>query len=102
MELSKGTVLPALEPGQNLVVTSSSGVRMRINYVSIRSPDVMYNLNIVPHNVFFLFHHLYLIPADCNFFISDDVASVIGNDRYIFQEERIVVDFCASYEKDGT
>ncbi|KAF6173768.1 hypothetical protein GIB67_007444 [Kingdonia uniflora] len=97
-----GTVLPVLEPGQNLVVTSSSRVRMRINYVSIRSPDVMYNLNIVPHSVFFLFHHLYLVPADCKKFISDDVASVIGDDRYIFQEERLVVGSCASYEKDGT
>ncbi|KAF6141878.1 hypothetical protein GIB67_037846, partial [Kingdonia uniflora] len=66
-------VLPALEPGQNLVVTSSGEVWMRINYVSIRSPDVI-----------------------------DDVASVIGDGRYIFQEERIVAGSCASYEKDGT
>ncbi|KAF6134500.1 hypothetical protein GIB67_028521 [Kingdonia uniflora] len=41
MELSKGTVLPVLKPGQNLVVISSGGVWMRINYVSIRSPDVI-------------------------------------------------------------
>ncbi|KAF6171679.1 hypothetical protein GIB67_024982, partial [Kingdonia uniflora] len=53
---------------------------MRINYVSIQSPDVMYNLNIVPHSIFFLFHHLHPVLADCKFFISDDVASVIGDD----------------------
>ncbi|KAF6146703.1 hypothetical protein GIB67_008989 [Kingdonia uniflora] len=52
--------------------------------------------------MFFLFHHLYPVPADCKKIISDDVASVIGDDRYIFQEERIVVGSCASYEKDGT
>ncbi|KAF6171686.1 hypothetical protein GIB67_007207 [Kingdonia uniflora] len=89
MKLSAGTMLPTLEPGQNLLVTSSGGAQMRINYVRIKSPDVMYNLKIVVHSVFLPFPHLHPVPTDYRNFNSDDVTGVIG-------------DACVANEKDGT
>ncbi|KAF6171713.1 hypothetical protein GIB67_007234 [Kingdonia uniflora] len=104
MKLSAGTMLPTLEPGQNLLVTSSGGAQMRINYVRIKSPDVMYNLKIVVHSVFLPFPHLHPVPTDYRNFNSDDVAGVIGDGGgEIFQEGRIAGgDSCAAYKKDGT
>ncbi|KAF3792387.1 hypothetical protein EJ110_NYTH10437 [Nymphaea thermarum] len=52
-----GTVLPTLARGERLVVTSA-GDGVRINYVPIRSPDVLVNLHVVVHGVFLPFPHL--------------------------------------------
>uniref|UniRef100_A0A7N0U0L6 Uncharacterized protein n=1 Tax=Kalanchoe fedtschenkoi TaxID=63787 RepID=A0A7N0U0L6_KALFE len=56
-KLPVGSVLPTLEQGQALVVTTPGGVvaPMRINYVRIKHPDVMHNLRIVIHGLFLPF-----------------------------------------------
>ncbi|KAL9681123.1 hypothetical protein QQ045_012904 [Rhodiola kirilowii] len=56
-KLPVGTVLPTLEQGQSLVVTTPGGgvAPMRINYVRIKHPDVMHNLRIVIHELFLPF-----------------------------------------------
>lgn len=55
------TVLPTLEPGQTLEVTDSGGglSPMRINYVRLKTADVVYNLKIVVHSLFLPFPHLH-------------------------------------------
>ncbi|XP_031497998.1 fasciclin-like arabinogalactan protein 21 [Nymphaea colorata] len=57
MAMPLGTVLPTLARGERLVVTST-GDGVRINYVPIRSPDVLVNLHVVVHGVFLPFPHL--------------------------------------------
>ncbi|KAK1423400.1 hypothetical protein QVD17_18702 [Tagetes erecta] len=60
-KISSGTILPTLEPGQSIMVTTASGVftPMRINYVRIKVPDVMRNLKIVVHSIYLPFPHLH-------------------------------------------
>jgi len=57
------TVLPTLLPGETLTVTTASGggvlSPMRINYVRIKSPDLLYNLKIVVHGLTLPFSHLH-------------------------------------------
>ncbi|XP_018850857.1 fasciclin-like arabinogalactan protein 21 [Juglans regia] len=54
--------LPTLERGQSLRITTAggglSGAPVRINYVSIRVPDVIHNLKIAVHSVFLPFPHI--------------------------------------------
>lgn len=60
--LPAGTVLPTLNQGQDLVVTSG-GVPLapvRINYVRIERPDLMFNLKMVIHGLSMPFPHLNL------------------------------------------
>ncbi|KAJ4963797.1 hypothetical protein NE237_023736 [Protea cynaroides] len=60
--LPMGTVLPTLETGQTLVVTTAGAggaSSIRINYVRVRNPDVMHNLNIVVYNVVWPFPHIH-------------------------------------------
>lgn len=54
------TVLPTLEHGQTLKVTDGGGGSnpMRINYVRLKSPDIVHNLKIVVHSLFLPFPHL--------------------------------------------
>ncbi|GLU20421.1 hypothetical protein SLE2022_366240 [Rubroshorea leprosula] len=65
--LPVGTLLPSLERGQNLVVTTAGGDAtappMRINYVRIKVPDVMKNEKIVVHSLFLPFPHIHHVPA---------------------------------------
>ncbi|GKE25066.1 hypothetical protein Tco_1436578 [Tanacetum coccineum] len=60
-KLSSGTLLPTLEAGQSLMVTTTAGgfTPMRINYVRIKVPDVMRNLKIVVHSIYLPFPHLH-------------------------------------------
>ncbi|KAD3640935.1 hypothetical protein E3N88_30158 [Mikania micrantha] len=60
-KISSGTLLPTLEPGQSLMVTTTAGdfTPMRINYVRIKVPDVMRNLKIVVHSIYLPFPHLH-------------------------------------------
>ncbi|KAI3813339.1 hypothetical protein L1987_18060 [Smallanthus sonchifolius] len=60
-KISSGTLLPTLEPGQSLMVTTTAGAftPMRINYVRIKLPDVMRNLKIVVHSIYLPFPHLH-------------------------------------------
>ncbi|KAJ0726849.1 putative FAS1 domain-containing protein [Helianthus annuus] len=60
-KISSGTLLPTLEPGQSLMVTTTAGGfnPMRINYVRIKVPDVMRNLKIVVHSIYLPFPHLH-------------------------------------------
>lgn len=60
-KLSSGTLLPTLEAGQSLMVTTTGGgfTPMRINYVRIKVPDVMRNLKIVVHSIYLPFPHLH-------------------------------------------
>ncbi|KAI3717038.1 hypothetical protein L1987_68353 [Smallanthus sonchifolius] len=60
-KISSGTLLPTLEPGQSVMVTTAAGrfTPMRINYVRIKVPDVMRNLNIVVHSIYLPFPHLH-------------------------------------------
>ncbi|KAJ8441927.1 hypothetical protein Cgig2_020072 [Carnegiea gigantea] len=57
------TVLPTLLPGETLMVTTAGGggvlSPMRINYVRIKSPDLLYNLKIVVHGLTLPFSHLH-------------------------------------------
>ncbi|KAJ4978317.1 hypothetical protein NE237_009097 [Protea cynaroides] len=60
--LPMGTVLPSLETGQTLVVTTAGAggaSSIRINYVRVRSPNVMHNLNIVVYNVVWPFPRIH-------------------------------------------
>ncbi|KAA8550251.1 hypothetical protein F0562_001935 [Nyssa sinensis] len=61
--LPPGTVLPTMEQGQELVVTTAGGrgplTPMRINYVKIKNPDLMYNLKIAIHGVSMPFPHFH-------------------------------------------
>ncbi|KAL7000710.1 hypothetical protein U1Q18_001863 [Sarracenia purpurea var. burkii] len=65
--LSAGTVLPTMEPGNDIVVTTGGGggpvAPMRINYVKIRSPDLMCNLNMAVHGLPMPFPHVNLTAA---------------------------------------
>jgi len=60
-KISSGTLLPTLEPGHSLMVTTASAgfTPMRINYVRIKVPDVMRNLKIVVHSIYLPFPHLH-------------------------------------------
>ncbi|PKA62776.1 Fasciclin-like arabinogalactan protein 21 [Apostasia shenzhenica] len=64
LNLPQGSVLPTLVQGQHLVVTQASigpfASSIRINYVPIKAPDVVYNARIVIHSIFLPFPHLYL------------------------------------------
>lgn len=61
--LPAATILPTLLPGETLTVTSPGGggvlSPLRVNYVRIRSPDLMYNLKIVVHGLALPFPHLH-------------------------------------------
>ncbi|XP_030541246.2 fasciclin-like arabinogalactan protein 21 [Rhodamnia argentea] len=58
--LPAGTLLPSLERGQYLAVTTAGGAAMlRINYVRMKSPDVMKNQKIVVHSLSLPFPHLH-------------------------------------------
>ncbi|KAL7163215.1 hypothetical protein ACSBR2_039332 [Camellia fascicularis] len=64
-----GTLLPTMEQGQKLVVTTDgrSGVSKSatgINYVKIKSPDLMYNLKIVVHGLYMPFPHIQRTVAE--------------------------------------
>ncbi|XP_057961710.1 fasciclin-like arabinogalactan protein 21 [Malania oleifera] len=63
--LPPSTVLPTLEPSEALVVTTAGlggggggPTPLRINYVRMRSPDLLHNLRIVVHGLFMPFPHL--------------------------------------------
>ncbi|KAA8529916.1 hypothetical protein F0562_034480 [Nyssa sinensis] len=60
--LPPGTVLPTIERGQKLLVTTASGggplSPMRINYVKVKSLDVMHNQKIVVHGLTKPFPHI--------------------------------------------
>ncbi|XP_074319799.1 uncharacterized protein LOC141656697 [Silene latifolia] len=53
--LPASTILPTLEIGESLTVTSSGGgglsSPMRINYVRVKFPDMLYNMKLVVHGV---------------------------------------------------
>ncbi|CAL0306596.1 unnamed protein product [Lupinus luteus] len=61
-KLPVGTPLPTLERGQPLMITTSGGgttlAPMRINYVRIKSSDVIRNVRIVVHSVYLPFPHI--------------------------------------------
>ncbi|PIA52569.1 hypothetical protein AQUCO_01000443v1 [Aquilegia coerulea] len=64
----EGTTLPTMDhSGDSLMITTggSGGGQMRINYVRIKTPDVVYNLKIAVHSVFLSFPHLH--PATVEF-----------------------------------
>ncbi|KAE9452765.1 hypothetical protein C3L33_15333, partial [Rhododendron williamsianum] len=60
--LPAGTVLPTLNLGQELVVTTGGGGPfggpVRINYVRIERPDMMFNLKMVVHGLSMPFPHV--------------------------------------------
>ncbi|KAK6925455.1 FAS1 domain [Dillenia turbinata] len=59
-KLPVGTVLPTLERGQNLVVTTAGGIMtMRINYVRIKSGDVMKNPRMAVHSLYLPFPRIH-------------------------------------------
>lgn len=63
MGLPPGTVIPTMERGQNLVVTTAGGgwplAPMRINYVKIKSFDEVGNKRIVVHTLSTPFPHVH-------------------------------------------
>ncbi|KAF1867265.1 hypothetical protein Lal_00049694 [Lupinus albus] len=66
-KLPVGTPLPTLERGQPLMITTSGGgttlAPMRINYVRIKSADVIRNVRIVVHSVYLPFPHINPVAA---------------------------------------
>ncbi|KAI6694282.1 hypothetical protein NL676_021992 [Syzygium grande] len=63
--LPAGTVLPSLERGQYLAVTTAGGpATLRINYVRMKSPDAMKNQKVVVHSLFLPFPHLHPASLD--------------------------------------
>ncbi|GMP92746.1 hypothetical protein CsSME_00042837 [Camellia sinensis var. sinensis] len=59
-----GTLLPTMEQEQKLVVTTDGrtggpNAPIGINYVRIKSPDLMYNLKIVVHGIYMPFPHIH-------------------------------------------
>ncbi|KAK3415016.1 hypothetical protein EUGRSUZ_H00590 [Eucalyptus grandis] len=94
--LPAGTVMPSLEAGQYLAVTTAGGpATMRINYVRMKSPDVMRNQKVVVHSLFLPFPHLH--PASLDGLIN-------GQDHV---EENVAAanqgmkDSCAALEENG-
>ncbi|KAF5180479.1 Transmembrane protein [Thalictrum thalictroides] len=68
MRLPTGTTLATMDHGgDSLMVTTggSGGGQMRINYVRIKTPDLVYNLKIAVHSVYLPFPHLH--PATVEF-----------------------------------
>ncbi|PIA51360.1 hypothetical protein AQUCO_01100289v1 [Aquilegia coerulea] len=62
MRLPTGTTLPTMDhSGDSLIITNggSRGGQMRINYVRIKTPDVVYNLKIAVQSVLLPFPHLH-------------------------------------------
>ncbi|OWM62677.1 fasciclin-like arabinogalactan protein 21 [Punica granatum] len=71
-KLTVGTVLPTLDRGQYLVVTSSGGLpTLRINYVRVKFPEVMKNPKVVVHALFLPFPHLH--PASVSSLVNGQV-----------------------------
>lgn len=65
--LQAGMLLPTMDLGHDLVVTNAAGGGpldpMRINYVKITSPDLMYNMKMAVHGLSMPFPHLNLTAA---------------------------------------
>lgn len=63
--LSVGTVLPTMDGGRNLEVTTAEEGEepMRINYVRIKKFDIMHNSKIVVHSLSMPFSHLKPSPS---------------------------------------
>ncbi|XP_010247034.1 PREDICTED: fasciclin-like arabinogalactan protein 21 [Nelumbo nucifera] len=107
-KLPAGTLLPSLEHGQNLVVTTAGGgpSPMRINYVRIKIPDVMHNLKIVVHSVYLPFPHLHPTAAFNGIGGAWDSTAVIG-DGGMFPARNVgesvrTSGSCDALEKDGS
>ncbi|KAE9610282.1 putative FAS1 domain-containing protein [Lupinus albus] len=66
-KLPVGTHLPTLERGQPLLITTSGGgttfAPMRINYVRIKTSDVIRNVRIMVHSVYLPFPHINPVAA---------------------------------------
>ncbi|KAL7610404.1 hypothetical protein Lser_V15G12791 [Lactuca serriola] len=86
-KISSGTLLPTLEAGQSLMVTTTAGgfTPMRINYVRIKVPDVMRNLKIVVHSIYLPFPHLH--PSAVSYDGSD--GSVDTTSPHLEEKDRI-------------
>ncbi|KAK6931669.1 FAS1 domain [Dillenia turbinata] len=74
------TLLPTLDGGENLVVTTSGegafGEPMRINYVWIKRPEVMRNIKVVVHGLSLPFPHIH--PTAMNFGVGMGVNGMNG------------------------
>ncbi|KAK3028627.1 hypothetical protein RJ639_038400 [Escallonia herrerae] len=92
--LTKNTVLPTMELGKMLVVTTAGGggplVSMRINYVKIKGFDLLYNDRIVIHVLSLPFHH----PAkDGNLGqIGRSVEDFVGSDGMVVPMPTVMTD----------
>ncbi|OVA04512.1 FAS1 domain [Macleaya cordata] len=107
LKLPAGTILDTLERGQKLTVTTSgTSGQMRINYVRIKNPDVMYNLKIVVHSLFLPFPHLNLAPATesgiNSGLITSDATAAVNHVNGIFQTNNgAMAGSCAVSEEGG-
>ncbi|KAK2977515.1 hypothetical protein RJ640_009882 [Escallonia rubra] len=92
--LDRNTVLPTMELGKMLVVTTAGGggplVSMRINYVKIKGFDLLYNDRIVVHVLSLPFHH----PAkDGNLGqIGRSVEGFVGSDGMVVPMPTVMTD----------
>ncbi|XP_071703428.1 uncharacterized protein [Rutidosis leptorrhynchoides] len=87
-KIQTGTLLPTLESGQFLMVTTTTSggfTPMRINYVRIKVPDVMRNLKIVVHSIYLPFPHLH--PSAVTY---DETESGSGSTRQHFEQDDLV------------
>ncbi|KAF8014575.1 hypothetical protein BT93_H0408 [Corymbia citriodora subsp. variegata] len=95
--LPVGTVLPSLERGQYLVVTTAGRpATLRINYVRMKSPDAMKNQKVVVHSLFLPFPHLHPASLDG-----------LMNGRNHLEEnvattDESMKDSCAALEENGS
>ncbi|KAL5706316.1 hypothetical protein ACHQM5_024503 [Ranunculus cassubicifolius] len=67
MKLPAGTTLPTLDRDQTLTITTTGNGagQLRINYVRLKTADVVYNLKIAVHSIFLAFPHIH--PATQEF-----------------------------------
>ncbi|KAI3665727.1 hypothetical protein L6452_44357 [Arctium lappa] len=86
-KISSGTILPTLETGQSLMVTTTAAgfTPMRINYVRIKVPDVMRNLKIVVHSIYLPFPHLH--PSAVSF---EETGSSTGDASPPFDRKNMI------------
>ncbi|KAF6171374.1 hypothetical protein GIB67_009515 [Kingdonia uniflora] len=115
LKLPVGTMLPTLDPDQNLFITSYGGPlrgeQMSINYIEIKSFDVVYNRRFVVHSVYSLLPSL-KPPLSANYInlISDNASEMVGHSVGIFENGRgywgkfgsRALGYCAAFEKNGT
>lgn len=105
-KLPVGTLLPTLISRHSLAVTIAGGslmTPMRINYMCINVPDVMRNLKIVVHSVYFPFPHLHhaVSASDAMSSYTDGSSFTTTLDRMADSNVSVAGSCVAQYDQEG-